>query len=118
MRTLSVLIVAAGLVLSLPPVVRADFGVEYPDGAQAVAISLDLGYNLVALLNAAGTDPDIYTIHLDGASRPVPVHLNGDLPDGFAWWLKFVRFNRFGRGVYDVYVDQGGGFFFVGTVAL
>ena len=116
MRKLSLLIVAAGLFFSLPTAARADFSVEYPDGVEALAINLAPGFNLVALFNV-GADPDIFTIHLDGSSNPVPVHLNG-LPEGFAWWLNFVRLERFGRGVYDVYVTQGAGFFFVGTVVL
>jgi hypothetical protein len=116
MRKLSLLIVAAGLFFSLPTAARADFGVVYPDGVEALAINLAPGFNIVALFNG-GADPDIFTIHLDGSSNPVPVHLNG-LPEGYAWWLNFRGFNRFGRGVYDVYVTQGSGFFFVGTVAL
>ncbi len=114
MRSLSFLIVAAGLLLSIPPAVRADFDVVYPDGVEALAMNLAPGFNIVALFNV-GPDPDIYTIHLDGASNPVPVHLNG-LTEGYAWWLKFVDFDRFGRGVYDVYVTQGAGFFLVGSV--
>ena len=116
MRKLSLLIVAAGLFFSLPIAARADFSVEYPDGAEALAINLAPGFNLVALFNV-GADPDIFTIHLDGSSNPVRVHLDG-LTEGYAWWLNFRGFNRFGRGVYDVYVTQGAGFFFVGTVAI
>jgi hypothetical protein len=116
MRTLSSLIVAAGLFLALPTAARADFGVVYPDGVEALAINLAPGFNIVAMFNV-GADPDIFTIHLDGSSNPVPVHLNG-LTEGYAWWLNFLRFDRFGRGVYDVYVTQGAGFFFVGTVTL
>lgn len=116
MRKLSFLIVAAGLFLSLPPAARADFGVVYRDGVEALAVNLAPGFNIVALFNV-GPDPDILTIHLDGSSNPVPIYLNG-LTEGYAWWLKFVDFDRSGRGVYDVYVTQGSGFFLVGTVAL
>ena len=116
MRKLPLLIVAAGLFLSLATAARADFDVVYPDGVEALAVNLAPGFNLVAMFNV-GPDPDILTIHLDGSSNPVPIHLNG-LTEGFAWWLKFIGFNRFGRGVYDVYVTQGSGFFFVGTVAI
>jgi hypothetical protein len=116
MRKLSLLIVAAGLFLSLPPAARADFGVVYPDGVEALAVNLAPGFNLVALFNV-GADPDIFTIHLDESSNAVPVHLNG-LPEGYAWWLNFRRFDQFGRGVYDVYVTQGDGFFLVGAVVL
>ena len=121
MRKLSLLIVVAGLFLSLPPAARADYDVVYPNGVEALAINLAPGFNIVAMFNV-GPDPDILTIHLDGSSNPVPVHLNG-LTEGYAWWLKFVRFDQIGRGVYDVYVTQnagvshGGDFFKVGTVA-
>jgi hypothetical protein len=115
MRKLSLLIVAAGLFISLPHAARADFAIVYPTGVEALAINLAPGFNLVAMFNV-GEDPDILTIHLDGSSNAVPVHLNG-LTEGFAWWLKFIQFDRFGRGVYDVYVTQGSGFFLVGTVA-
>jgi hypothetical protein len=121
MRKLSLLIVAAlivaaGLFLSLPSAARADFGVEYPNGLEVLAVNLAPGFNIVALFNV-GADGDIFTIHLDGSSNPVPVHLNG-LPEGYAWWLNFIDFDRFGRGVYDVYVTQGSGFFLVGRVTL
>jgi hypothetical protein len=49
--------------------------------------------------------------------QPVPVHLNG-LTEGYAWWLNFRSLDRFGRGVYDLYVTQGAGFFFVDTVII
>ena len=116
MRKLSFLIVAVGLFLSLPAAARADFGVEYPNGVEALAVNLAPGFNLVAMFNV-GPDPDILTIHLDEASNPVPVHLNA-LTEGYAWWLKFVGFSNFGRGIYDVYVTQGDGFFLVGRVTI
>ena len=116
MRKLSLLIVAAGLFLTLPTAARADFGVEYPNGVEALAVNLAPGFNIVAMFNV-GPDPDILTIHLDESSNPVPIHLNG-LTEGYAWWLKFVDVNRFGRGIYDVYVTQGDGFFLVGRVTI
>jgi hypothetical protein len=33
-------------------------------------------------------------------------------------WLTFVDTDPAGRPLYDVYVDQGSGFFFVGTFFL
>ena len=116
MRKLSVLLVVAALFLSLPPAARADFDVVYPDGVEVLAVNLAPGFNLVAVFNV-GADPDILTIHIDESSNPVPVHLNG-LTEGYAWWLNFLRLDRFGRGVYEVYVTQGDGFFFVGTVTI
>ena len=116
MRKLSVLVVAAGLFLSLPPAARADFDVVYPDGVEVLAVNLAPGFNLVALFNV-GADPDILTIHIDESSNPVPVHLDGRT-EGYAWWLNFRSFDQFGRGVYDLYVTQGAGFFFVDTVTI
>jgi hypothetical protein len=51
MRKLSVLVVAAGLFLSLPPAARADFDVVYPDGVEVLAVNLAPGFNLVAVFN-------------------------------------------------------------------
>ena len=116
MRKLSVLVVAAGLFLSLPPAARADFDVVYPDGVEVLAVNLAPGFNLVAVFNV-GADPDILTIHIDESSNPVRVHLNG-LTEGYAWWLKFRSLDRLGRGVYDLYVTQGAGFFFVDQVTI
>ena len=116
MRKLSPLIVAAGIFLSLSTAARADFDVVYPTGVEALAVNLAPGFNLIALFNT-GDDPDILTIHIDESSNAVPVHLNGRT-EGYAWWLNFRRVDQFGRGVYDLYVTQGGGFFFVDTVTI
>ena len=116
MRKLALLmvVVAVGLLLSLPTAARADFGVAYPDGAVAYAINFDPGLNVVALINGFG---DIFTMHSDGFSDPVLVSLAG-FPASRAMWLFFVGFTPAGRSEYDLYVDQGSGFFFVDTVLL
>jgi hypothetical protein len=113
MRKFSLLIVAAGLFLSLPTAARADFGVAYPDGAVAFAINGGPGLNVVALLNDV-PDPDIFTIHSDGFSNPVLVPLFG-LPVSRAMWFNFLGFNSAQRPMFAVYVNQGSGFFFVGN---
>ena len=116
MRKLFLLIeiVAVGLLLSLPTAARADFAAAYPDGAVAYAISFDPGLNVVALINDLG---DIFTIHSDGFSDPVLVSLAG-FPASRAMFLFFLGFTPAGRSEYDLYVDQGSGFFFVDTVVL
>lgn len=116
MRKLSLLLVVAWLFLSLPPAARADFSVLYPDGAEAIAINLAPGLNVVALINDVA-DPDIFTVHSDGFSNSVLVSLAG-LPASRAMWFNFVGLNSAGRLVYAVYVTQGSGFFFVGNLVL
>lgn len=113
MRKLSLLIVAAGLFFSLPTAARADFSVGYPDGAEAFAVYLGQGLNVVALLND-GADPDIFTIHSDGFSNPVLVPLFG-LPVSRAMWFNFIGFTAAQRPAFAVYINQGSGFFFVGN---
>jgi len=116
MRKLALLmvVVAAGLLLSLPTAARADFGVEYPDGAVAYAINVGPGLTVVALINNFG---DIFTIHADGFSNPVLVSLAG-FPAARAILLFFQGVTPTGRSEYDLYVDQGFGFFLVDTVIL
>jgi hypothetical protein len=116
MRKLAILmvVVAAGLLLSLPTAARADFGVAYPDGAVAYAINVGPGFTVVALINDLG---DIFTIHSDGFSDPVLVSLAG-FPPARALFLFFLGVTPEGHSEYDLYVDQGSGFFFVDTVLL
>ena len=70
MRKLALLmvVVAVGLLLSLPPAARADFALTYPDGVVAYAINFGPGLNVVAMINDFG---DIFTMHSDGFSNPV-----------------------------------------------
>ena len=111
MRKLALLmvVVAVGLLLSRPTAARADFAVAYPDGAVAYAINFAPGLNVVALINQFG---DIFTTHSDGFSDPVLVSLAG-FPVARAIFLFYL-----GGSEYDLYVDQGLGFFFVDTVLL
>ena len=113
MRKLTLLIMIAGLFLSLPTAARADFSVAYPDGLVAFAINFDPGLNVVALINTFG---DIYTTHSDRFSDPVFVSVAG-FPVSRALWLFFLESTPAGN-VYALYVDQGSGFFFVGDVLL
>jgi hypothetical protein len=107
-------VVAVGLLLSLPPAARADFTVTYPDGAVAYAINFGPGLNVVALINDFG---DIFTMHSDGFSNPVLVSVAG-FPVSRAILLFFIGVTPEGPSEYDLYVDQGSGFFFVDTVRL
>ena len=116
MRKLALLmvVVAVGLLLSLPTAARADFAVAYPDGAVAYAMNFGPGLNVVALINDFG---DIFTMHSDGFSNPVLVSLAG-FPVSRAMFLFFLGVTPEGPSEYDLYVDQGSGFFFVDNVLL
>jgi hypothetical protein len=108
-------VVVTALVLSLPTAARADFSVAYPDGSVAYAINFDPGLNVVALINGFG---DIFTMHSDGFSDPVFVSLLAGFPASRAMYLFFLESTPDGHSEYDLYVDQGFGFFFVDTVVL
>jgi hypothetical protein len=116
MRKLSLLmaVVVAVLLLSLPTPARADFAVTYPDGSVGYALNFGPGLNVVALVNSFG---DIFTIHSDGFSNPVLVSLAG-FPPSRAMFLFFQGVTDGGRAQYDLYIDQGSGFFFVDTVLI
>ena len=85
----------------------------YPDGLVAFAINFGPGLNIVALINTFG---DIYTIHSDGFSNPVFASVAG-FPVSRALWLFFVGPTPAGNE-YELWIDQGGGFFFVDNVLL
>ena len=70
--------------------------------------------NIVALINSFG---DISTIHSDGFSDPVLVSLAG-FPASRAMWLFFLGVTPTGAAEYELYIDQGAGFFFVDNVIL
>ena len=105
---------AVGLFLSLPTAARADFAVAYPDGVVAYAINFGPALNVVALINDFG---DIFTMHSDGFSNPVLVSLAG-LPVSRAMWLFFLGVTPEGPSEYELWVDQGSGFFLVDNVLL
>ena len=111
---LFMVVLTVGLLLSLPTAARADFGVVYPGGAVAYAINFGPGLNVVALINDFG---DIFTMHSDGFSNPVLVSLAG-LPVSRAMWLFFLSVTPEGPSEYELWVDQGSGFFLVGNVLL
>ena len=111
---LVMVVVAVGLSLSLPTAARADFALTYPDGVVAYALNFGPGLNVVALINDFG---DIFTMHSDGFSNPVVVSLAG-FPVSRAMWLFFLGVTPEGPSEYELWVDQGTGFFFVDNVLL
>jgi hypothetical protein len=111
---LLMVVVALGLLLSLPTAARADFAAEYPDGSVAYALNFGAGLNVVALINDFG---DIFTMHSNGFSNPVLVSLSG-LPVSRAMFLFFIGGTAEGSLEYELWVDQGSGFFFVDFVLL
>jgi hypothetical protein len=115
MRKLALLIVvvAVGLLLSLPNAARADFNVAYPGGAVGLALNVGPGFTVFVLINEFG---DVHTMHSDAFSDPVLGSLAG-FPLARALFLFFLDITPAGAR-YDLYVDQGSGFFFVDTVVL
>jgi hypothetical protein len=104
------------VLLAIAPPASADYSVTFPDGSQALEMSEGFGLSLSAFLDVPG-DFDIFVFTGDTAANPLFVSLFGS-PAGFAYWFNFTGRDAFGRLVFDVFVNQGTGFFFVETVAL
>jgi hypothetical protein len=106
----------AVLLLGTARPVSADFVVDFPDGNQSFDIDLGEGVHLAAFWDKAG-DFDIFTWQGDAVSDPVAVSILG-APAAFAYFLQFQGTTPSGGLVFNMFADQGGGFFFVGQVVL
>ena len=103
------------LTLTIASPASADFSVIYPDGSLGFEINLGFGLHAAAVWDIPG-DRDIFVISANAVSNPLLVSFFAGA-SGFAYWLDFLGFDRFGGAVFDVYTNQGTGFFFVTTVA-
>jgi hypothetical protein len=103
------------LTLTIASPASADFSVIYPDGSLGFEINLGFGLHAAAFWDIPGTR-DIFVTSADAVSNPLPVPFFPGA-SGFAYWLKFLFFDELGRAVFDVYIDQGAGFFLVTRVA-
>ena len=112
----ALLAVVVVLTLTIASPASADFTVTYPDGSLGFEINLGFGLHAAAFWNIPG-DYDIFVISANAVSNPWPVSFFAGA-SGFAYWLDFLFFDAFGRYVFDVYVNQGAGFFFVTRVAV
>ena len=102
------------LTLTIAPPASADFTVIYPDGSRGFEINLGFGVHATAFWDIPG-DKDIFVISANAAANPATASFAGT--SGFAYWLNFRGLDASGRSVFDVYTNQGAGFFFVTTVA-
>lgn len=102
------------LTLTIASPASADFSVTYPDGSFGFEINLGFGLHAAAFWDIPG-DGDIFIFSANAVSNPLLAAFAGGL--GFAYWLDFRFVDAFGRAVYDVYANQGTGFFFVTRVA-
>jgi hypothetical protein len=103
------------------PAVNANFGWDYPDGSFAQVIAVGgTGHAFVFGDFAGSGDLDIFVLNSTHSSTPLFAFLvagGTPLSGAYALWLDFRGFS----GVflrYDVYVDQGFGFFYTTTVFL
>jgi hypothetical protein len=104
--TLIALVVTVGLVAPASAII---FG--FPDGnVSAVLPAGPAGTHVNLFWNLAG-DPDIFVFNVDAFANPLLVPVLG--PPAGAYWVNFVGFDGLGRFVFDVYANQGAGFFFV-----
>jgi len=99
------------LTLTIASPASADFSVTYPDGSLGFEINLGVGLHAAAFWDIPG-DSDIFVISANATSNPLFVSFFPGA-SGFAYWLDFRGIDEFGRAVFDVYTNQGAGFFFV-----
>ncbi len=111
------LVMAAVVVLVIGLTLPAhSFEVTYPDGDLAFEENLAFGQHLAVFWNLS-QDGDIFTFQADAVGNALAVSLEGS-PLGFAYWFQFLGFDAFGNRIFNVFITQGGSFFFVEQVAL
>ena len=107
--------IISALLLLAVPAVWADSSVTYPDSSFSQVIDLGGGIHANIFFDFAG-DNDIFTHHVNTFGNFWFLSLAG-FPSGLAYWADFRGF--FGsRMLFDVWVNQGFGFFFVGQLQL
>jgi len=114
-RRVALLAAVVVLMLMIASPASADFSVTYPDGSIGFEINLGFGLHAAAFWDIP-SDFDIFVISANAVSTPLPASFFAGV-SGFAYWLDFQFIDAFGRAVFDVYVNQGAGFFFVTRVA-
>jgi len=98
---------------------EANTTVNFPDGS--TAFTQFIGSNQLSFIfwdTAITGDNDIFTLHSDNVANPTFISLQNDPNGGLSYWLNFVGFDIFGNMVYDVQVNQGNGWFFIGQFLL
>ncbi len=108
-RLLIALTLGTALLFTATPA-KADFDWDYPDGTLAL-IWAEPGGHAAIFVDIPG-DRDIFTIHTTHSSTPNFFSLG--YGGAYAYWLNYLYTDTFGDWVYEVYIDQGGGFFLVG----
>src|SRR5262245_21219891 len=103
------------LTLTLASPASADFSVTYPDESLGFEIKLGSGLHAAVFCDLP-VGSGLFIISANAVSNPLLVSFFAGA-SGFAYWLNFLGFDGFGRAIYDVYINQGAGFFFVTTVA-
>jgi hypothetical protein len=92
----------------------ADFTVAFPDETAGLEINEGFGLHLAAVI---ASDLNISAFAANATGNPLFLPAVAGGPAAFAFWLSFQGFNVFGESVYDVYANQGFGFFFVTRIA-
>lgn len=120
MKRFKQVVLSLTLALLLVAPASADFNWNYPDGSFAnIQASGGGTRHLVVFFDWAVTgDLDVFALYTTHTSLPVLGSASvgsTQLPTAFAYWLDF-RGTSGGFLMYDVYADQGVGFFYVVTV--
>jgi len=119
-RILTTAIFVAVATLSVTPPAQANTTVSYPDGA--IAFTQLVGNNLAFIFwnTDQAVDRDIFTVHSNIFANPIQLTIMGAPGNfgGFSYWLNFLGADAFGNLVFDVFVNQGAGWFLTGQFFL
>lgn len=113
-QALGATIIFALLLLAVPAA-WADSSVTYPDGSLSIVQDLGGGIHAHIFVDVPG-DFDLFTHHVNTFGNFVFLNLRG-FQGGVAYWADF-RGTVGGQLLFDVFVTQGSGFFFVGQLLL
>jgi hypothetical protein len=113
-QALGATIIFALLLLAVPAA-WADSSVNFPDGSFSLVVNLGGGVHGNIFWDLPG-DKDLFTHHVDFLGNLAFLSLVG-FTSGVAYWADF-RGTVGGQFLFDVFVTQGGSFFFVGQLLL
>lgn len=105
--------------LTIAPSAEANTTVHFPDGSVAFAQLVNTNQLAFIFWDTAITgDNDIFTLHANSIANPSFLFLGGEPNGGLSYWLDFIGLDTFGNMIFNVRVNQGGGWFYVGQYLL
>jgi hypothetical protein len=105
--------------LTATPSAEANTTVHFPDGSVAFAQLVNTNQLAFIFWDTATTgDNDIFTLHSNSIANPTFLFLGGEPNGGLSYWLDFIGLDMFGNMIFNVRVNQGAGWFYVGQYLL